>query len=68
MGRLELTSGIIVLTAGFYVKVEPAPEGDKTRQLPGLGAGFLAHITPISGASQRIKNPRRGSSSGPSQL
>lgn len=52
MGRLELISGIIVLTAGFYVKVEPAPEGDKTRCLPGLGAGFLAHITAISGASQ----------------
>ena len=41
MGRLELTSGLIVLTAGFYVKVEPAPEGDKTRCLPGSGAGFF---------------------------
>ena len=36
------TCGLILADLGAdVVKVEPAPEGDKTRRLPGSGSGFF---------------------------
>lgn len=36
------TCGLILADLGAdVVKVEPAPEGDKTRRLPGSGAGYF---------------------------
>ena len=36
------TCGLVLADLGAdVVKVEPAPDGDKTRRLPGSGAGFF---------------------------
>ena len=38
--------GLILADLGAdVVKVEPAPEGDKTRQLPGSGSGYFGAFT-----------------------
>lgn len=47
------TCGLVLADLGAdVVKVEPAPDGDKTRRLSGSGAGFLDPITEIREASQ----------------
>jgi crotonobetainyl-CoA:carnitine CoA-transferase CaiB-like acyl-CoA transferase len=39
------TAGLVLADLGAdVVKVEPAPEGDATRRLPGFGIGFFGYL------------------------
>jgi crotonobetainyl-CoA:carnitine CoA-transferase CaiB-like acyl-CoA transferase len=55
------TAGLVLADLGAeVVKVEPVPEGDVTRRLPGFGIGFFGYLNRNKRSFVADLRPRRG--------